>query len=88
MESKKRQYYFDGRSILLDQYEESGKFDQNFDESENFQASNSNNFYASGISNKYEGNLKNSQTYQESQIINESAKEHEPNSESIIFIIK
>jgi hypothetical protein len=82
MESKKRQYYFDGRSILLDQYEESSKFDQNFDESDNFQATNSNNFYNSGISNKIETNFKNSQNFQESQMINESAKENEDNNDS------
>src|SRR5689334_11790393 len=32
MDIKKRMYFFDGRSILMDNYDESIKFDQNFDE--------------------------------------------------------
>lgn len=76
MDAKKRQYYFDGRSILLDQYDETSKFDQNFDESENLYRSESNqNFYQSGLSQKLDKTFKGNQSIEEGKVVHENLNE-------------
>jgi len=76
MDVKKRQYYFDGRSIILDQYDESIKFDQNFDESENLYRSGLNqNFYQSGISNKLDKTFKQNLSLEEGKVVQEKTNE-------------
>ena len=88
MDQKKRQYFFDGRSILLDQYDESVKFDQNFDESEHFpmSASNSNiNFYQSNNSNKFSKNFKQQNLSNNTSNIVQEQPNEDPNSQSILF---
>lgn len=76
MDAKKRQYYFDGRSILLDQYDESSKFDQNFDESDNlYRSGTNNNFYQSGMSQKLDKTFKQNQSIEEAKVVHENANE-------------
>lgn len=76
MDVKKRQYYFDGRSILLDQYDETSKFDQNFDESENLYRSESNqNFYQSQMSQKLDKTFKGNQSAEEIKVVQENMNE-------------
>lgn len=75
MDVKKRQYYFDGRSVLLDQYDESSKFDQNFDESDNLYRSTSNNFYQSNLSNKLDKNVKKNKSPTDKNIVQEHDNE-------------
>jgi hypothetical protein len=55
MDSKKRMYYYDQKYILMDDVDESKRFDQNYDEFYNSRDSKS-NFYQSNIS---QNNMKN-----------------------------
>ncbi len=77
MDAKKRQYYFDGRSILLDQYDELSKFDQNFDDSDNlYRSATNNNFYQSGVmSSNIDRTFKQNQSIEEAKIGDENANQ-------------
>jgi len=73
MDVKKRQYYFDGRSILLDQYDETSKFDQNFDDSQNLYRNDTDqNFYQSRMSQKLDKTFKGNQSIEEAKIVREN----------------
>jgi len=76
MDVKKRQYYFDGRSILLDQYDETSKFDQNFDDSQNLYRNDTDqNFYQSRMSQKLDKTFKGNQSIEEAKIVRENMNE-------------
>lgn len=63
MDVKQRMYYFDGKSILLDNIDETNKFDQTFDDAKQSQTLQKtekdlkNNFFQSN--NSFSGNMQN-----------------------------